>query len=102
MERCIEADEIIITSSSSANKTYTVSFKELLGTCTCIAYAISRNRSVSNKPNRKPHHQSAWCKHIEKAIDRGVCRWRGDPLIPGICPECGGRTETCSASLSMF
>jgi hypothetical protein len=102
MERCIEADEITVRSKSSANKTYTVSFKEAMPTCTCIAYAIGRNRSVSNKPNRKPWGQNPWCKHVEEILDRGVCRWEGDALFPGICPECGGRTVTCETARSIF
>lgn len=102
-ERCTSSDAIIIPSASSASKTYTVSFKELIPTCTCVAYAIGRNRSKSNKPRTGKSNTLAHCKHVEWAHDKGVCRWRGEtPLFPGICPECGGPTEKCEAGLEMF
>lgn len=106
MERCTSSDSIEIASDSRAEKTYLISFKTLLPTCTCISYKINRNKAKSNKPTvgkkgSKP--AVAWCKHVEKAIDEGVCRWRGPtPLLPGLCPECGGPTEQCEDAFEMF
>ncbi len=91
-QRCAKADNVIeVHSDSNYDKTYKVTFAhDALPTCTCVSFAIGRNRMKSRKPT-KPGNQDAFCKHIER-VWHLWCTWEGEPLIPGfsICPQCGG------------
>jgi len=87
MERCSNHTILIYGSS---NKPYTVSVKDLLPTCTCPAFAINKNRAKSMKPGVR--YATATCKHIQAQFDR-LCRFRGEPVIPGLCPRCSSEME---------
>lgn len=92
-ERCTAADEILV--KGSGKKPYVVSFRDIAPTCTCISFAIGRNRAkarLEDNPTAANGNQDAWCKHIDKLYN-DVCRWRGDPTIPGLCPECSHPTD---------
>lgn len=93
MERCTKSDAISV--SGSAKKPYIVSFADPTApTCTCVSFAIGRNRAKARVDGRKYKNQGnteAWCKHIDKEYDN-ACMWRGTTLIPGICPRCGSKT----------
>lgn len=109
MERCTSSDRIPIQSHSSTRE-YIVSFSEGIPTCGyrdepgrrlkqgCTAFAIGKNRASAKLDGKRvaAGPDQAWCKHIDEAYDRElVCTWRGESMIPTICPECGGRTEPC-------
>lgn len=93
MERCTASDEILVGSDSSSKK-YTVSFREVLPTCTCVSFAIGRNKAkarLDGKRIKDSGNKDAWCKHIDRVYD-SACRWRGTTIIPGLCPQCSGST----------
>lgn len=96
MQHCQQMEQNcwLVPSDSKPSKKYTVTaFKGEPPTCTCVAFAIGRNRGKSNKRGAKPGR--AWCKHIEYVYDT-VCQWDSDSdkvqLEPGVCPMCGGPT----------
>jgi hypothetical protein len=78
--------------SDTSTKTYTVTLFNGPPTCTCMAYAMGKNRAVSTKPGAKPG--KAWCKHIDRMYGI-ICDWTSDqqdeytagPLPE--CPKCG-------------
>jgi hypothetical protein len=88
-ERCLN-QELEIWGSGSKPYIVRMVGKEGLPSCTCTAYAINRNRSVSIKPG--VIDAIAWCKHLEGQFDR-LCGWIGEPVIPGMCDNCSGPTE---------
>lgn len=87
MERCLNHTRQVYGSSA---KPYTVSRKGGTATCTCIAFAIGKNRMKSDRLDVR--QGIAWCKHIEAQFDT-LCWWEGDPILPGHCDECLGPTE---------
>lgn len=97
MDKCTAGDAVLVMSDTST-KNYTVSFTDVVPTCTCVASKIGRNRMVSERTdiNRVTGPQSSWCKHISRVYDQ-VCHWRGELLLPEfhVCPECGDKTEPC-------
>lgn len=83
--------QVFEVDSDSSDKTYTVTaFVEgEFPTCSCVAYAIQRNRNGG-----KNMGAPGMCKHIKRVLAE-TCTWKqkhGDPRIPrdGKCPECGG------------
>lgn len=101
MERCTASDEILVGSDSSSKK-YKVSFADLLPTCTCVSFAIGRNKAkakLDGKTINETGNKDAWCKHIDRVYN-DACRWRGNTLIPGMCPECGGPTAALDAPVT--
>ncbi len=81
-------------SDSDASKVYKVNMAPP-PTCTCIAFAIGRNRAKSNKPVKTFGPQQAWCKHIQRVYDITCSfdsRIHGTSMIP-ICPLCGNQLE---------
>lgn len=77
---------IFHVASDSADKQYIVDFRQVPPTCTCVSYAIRRNRAGG-----KNHGGAAICKHIERAYDMKCdfdSRKHGESMIP-VCPHCG-------------
>lgn len=86
--------------SDTSTKVYIVTLFNGPPTCTCMAFAMGKNRAVSTKPGAKPG--KAWCKHIDRLfehINRGdfgiVCDWTSEQTedyvagpVP-VCPKCG-------------
>lgn len=96
MQHCdqISSTEFSVESSSSS-KEYRVRCFLPDGeapTCTCPAFAISRNRDGG-----KNHGGVGWCKHIDEVM-ASTCQWQDgisdeEQTIPGVCPLCGGSTS---------
>lgn len=99
MERCTASDSISVP-SDSGSKVYTVSFSDPTApTCDCVSFAIGRNKAKARINGKKYKHQGncdAWCKHIDRVYDN-ACKWRGNTLIPGVCPTCGEATVPLDA-----
>lgn len=85
-------------SDSDASKVYIVdigpptpSFPSGQSVCSCIAYAIDRNRKGGK-------NHGAWgdCKHIRRRIAEGGCGWSSidgvAQTFPNICPLCQDAT----------
>lgn len=96
MQRCEQMTHgsYQVPSDSQARKFYTVTaFGGVPPTCTCVAFAIGRNRTKSTKSSSK--QGEAWCKHIEYIFDT-TCQWdSGSDIVqtqPGVCPSCGTLT----------
>lgn len=81
--------------SSSGSKNYKVNFDNCPPTCTCVAFAIARNRAGG-----KNHGGAAICKHINSIYDSACdfdSRKHGESMLP-ICPHCGAKLETVDAT----
>lgn len=65
--------------------------------CTCVAFAIARNRAVSVRPDVEERYPEAiaFCKHLDMVYD-STCHYTeakdGEPLFDGRCPHCSGPT----------
>ena len=91
-------DGIFPIQSDSSDKQYMVDFRQVPPTCTCVSYAIKRNRAGG-----KNHGGAAICKHIERVYDMKCdfdSRKHGESMIP-VCPHCGqGLTVVDEGSLT--
>lgn len=83
-------------SMTNANKMYTVQITENgMNTCTCIAFAMKRNKLGGNSAIGTPE---CTCKHIQAILlTRSACGWSStltdEPSKFGVCPRCYNDTE---------